>query len=101
LGKNKFKITLQRFFLKKNRIGDLHFSDYYDSVPSPYPGFEIENLFDPGLIFSVPEDEDVDETGGQGVVPSQPLQSTNGDAAKVGAAEVANRDPRTRQSWGS
>jgi hypothetical protein len=95
LGKNKLELTLQRFFLKKNRIGDLHFSEFYDSVPSPYPG---ENEFDPSLIFLLPEDKD--ETGGQGVVPSQPLPSSNGDAANVVAADVevepnleASREP--------
>jgi hypothetical protein len=88
LGKNPYDLMLQRFLLKKNRVAGLHFSEYYDFVPSPYPGFEIEHLVDPGLIFSVPKDEDEDKTGGQGVVLPQPLPSTNGDAAKVGAAQV-------------
>ncbi len=94
LGKNPYELTLQRFLLKKNRVADLHFSNYYDFVPSTYPGFEIEHLVDPGLIFSVPEDEDKDENGGQGVVPPSLCHLPMGMQQKLGQLKL-----RLQQGW--
>ncbi len=42
IGENPYELTLQRFFLKKNRVADLHFSITTTLCPLPTPDLKLK-----------------------------------------------------------